>query len=318
MNHYVYEITNNINGKKYIGKRSCNCIIVEDSYMGSGKLLLRAIGGYGIENFSKTVLHVANSQDEAYGKEFEIIESLKCYENHNNYYNIQHGGIGGWQGIKFSATHLKRMSNSHKGKNNYWYGKRLPYHTLKKASEVNKIRMLGEGNSFYGKTHTVETKNIIREKNKGENAWNTSLTETKVKEIKYLIYGQQMLLKDIAKGYGVGGRTISDIKNEVRWGWLKIYETNGDEINLKDLDYHQTSQRFRIYPTTHKGKDIICINNNKIFSSCKEACEYIGVSPSSLNGCLKKRQRTSGKINGQSAKWMYLEEYNNQQLTLTL
>lgn len=53
MFHYVYEITNNINGKKYIGKRSCHCPIEEDKYMGSGTLLLKAIDKYGIDNFSK-------------------------------------------------------------------------------------------------------------------------------------------------------------------------------------------------------------------------------------------------------------------------
>lgn len=31
--HYVYEITNMINGKKYIGKIICNCLIEEDKYM---------------------------------------------------------------------------------------------------------------------------------------------------------------------------------------------------------------------------------------------------------------------------------------------
>ena len=53
MNHYVYEITNLINSKKYIGKRSCECPIEEDKYMGSGKYIKIAIEKYGENNFKK-------------------------------------------------------------------------------------------------------------------------------------------------------------------------------------------------------------------------------------------------------------------------
>jgi hypothetical protein len=38
MKHYVYKITNLINGKWYIGKRK-HVNPYEDSYMGSGKLI---------------------------------------------------------------------------------------------------------------------------------------------------------------------------------------------------------------------------------------------------------------------------------------
>ena len=64
MFHYVYEITNNINGRKYIGKHSTNNL--NDNYMGSGKALLKAINKYGIENFSKNILIICESEKEAY------------------------------------------------------------------------------------------------------------------------------------------------------------------------------------------------------------------------------------------------------------
>ena len=48
MNHYVYKITNLVNDKKYIGKRSCHCSIEKDDYMGSGKELLKDLNGTGL------------------------------------------------------------------------------------------------------------------------------------------------------------------------------------------------------------------------------------------------------------------------------
>ena len=65
MNHYVYEITNLVNGKKYIGKRSCKCPIEDDKYMGSGIAITNAIKKYGKENFKKDVLKICSTEDEA-------------------------------------------------------------------------------------------------------------------------------------------------------------------------------------------------------------------------------------------------------------
>lgn len=66
MNFYVYETTNNINGKKYIGKRRCKCSIENDFYMGSGKLIKKALNKYGRENFSKKILKVCEDENSAF------------------------------------------------------------------------------------------------------------------------------------------------------------------------------------------------------------------------------------------------------------
>lgn len=53
--YYIYEIKNLINGKTYIGQRKCpeDKLPSEDSYMGSGNLIIKAIKEYGLENFDK-------------------------------------------------------------------------------------------------------------------------------------------------------------------------------------------------------------------------------------------------------------------------
>jgi len=48
----IYKTTNKINGKIYIGKDTTS----NPQYLGSGKLIKRAILKYGVENFTKEIL----------------------------------------------------------------------------------------------------------------------------------------------------------------------------------------------------------------------------------------------------------------------
>ena len=68
MFHIVYKTTNLINGKTYIGKHSTEDL--DDGYLGSGKLLLKAVRKHGKENFSREILHTCSSEEEAYNREW--------------------------------------------------------------------------------------------------------------------------------------------------------------------------------------------------------------------------------------------------------
>lgn len=98
MNHYVYEITNLVNGKKYIGKRSCKCDINNDPYMGSGVLIKKAITKYGKENFEKIIIKVCDSEEDAYSYEKCYINAKQAYKD-PQYYNIGSGGLGNQKGV---------------------------------------------------------------------------------------------------------------------------------------------------------------------------------------------------------------------------
>lgn len=93
MNFYIYKITNLINGKIYIGKRKTKLKIEDDFYFGSGKLIKFAIKKYGINNFTKEILEICNSntlnEREVYWIEFLNSTDLKLG------YNISNGGDGG-------------------------------------------------------------------------------------------------------------------------------------------------------------------------------------------------------------------------------
>lgn len=83
---YIYRITNNINGKTYIGQRKCprNKTPEADKYMGSGKRLWEAYRKYGIENFTKTIIHKFFSRKmtnlaELYYIKKEMQRGRDCY-----------------------------------------------------------------------------------------------------------------------------------------------------------------------------------------------------------------------------------------------
>lgn len=91
MYYTVYKITNNVNDKVYIGKHQTKNL--QDGYMGSGKLIKRAIAKHGVGNFTKEILHVFDTEQEMNKKEAEIVTEDFCAGDN---YNICCGGQGGF------------------------------------------------------------------------------------------------------------------------------------------------------------------------------------------------------------------------------
>lgn len=92
MHYTIYQITNNINGKVYIGKHETKNL--DDGYMGSGKLIVNAISKYGITNFTKVILFDFDSEDKMNAKEAELVTEEFCLREDT--YNLCPGGKGGW------------------------------------------------------------------------------------------------------------------------------------------------------------------------------------------------------------------------------
>lgn len=88
---FVYMTTCLINGKKYIGKYEGK---ETDKYLGSGKLLRRAIKKYGESNFQRTILESYQTVSEARAGEIYWIEKFNAVDS-DEFYNIAKGGEGG-------------------------------------------------------------------------------------------------------------------------------------------------------------------------------------------------------------------------------
>lgn len=95
MHYTVYRTTNLINGKFYIGTHKTKD--PNDSYLGSGALLRKAIQKYGVDNFKKEVLFIFDNPEAMFAKEAEIVTAEFLAEN--NTYNLKLGGEGGFDWI---------------------------------------------------------------------------------------------------------------------------------------------------------------------------------------------------------------------------
>lgn len=89
--HYLYKITNQLNGKFYIGIHSTNNL--NDGYFGSGTYINNAIKKHGKENFVKEILEYKETREELSKREEEIV-TLEFIQNPLTY-NIRLGGDDG-------------------------------------------------------------------------------------------------------------------------------------------------------------------------------------------------------------------------------
>lgn len=153
MQHFIYKTTNKINGKYYFGAHSTNKI--DDKYLGSGKLLEKAIKKYGKDNFSREIICFCENVDDLYAIEKEIISE---HLDNELCYNINSGGKGGWYAVN--------ASNMHRGDNNVM--RRCPEIKNKVTESAKKTR--AKNKEFYdriSRENIKKAKGVVRRSPKG-------------------------------------------------------------------------------------------------------------------------------------------------------
>jgi len=171
---------------------------LDDGYMGSGKLIKKAIQKYSIENFTKEILHVFDNEEDMKNKEKELVVINEMS------YNLCDGGHGGFGYI--NRTGLSNLHNqaSLGGKaaaklhpQGTFGGKKHTEETKQKISIIKK-----NNKAFLGKKHTEETKQKMRDSRKFKNI---GITNSQ--------YGSYWITD------GFNNKKVSD--NHIPDGWIK-------------------------------------------------------------------------------------------------
>ena len=153
MRYTVYKTTNTINGKFYIGAHRTEN--PNDGYLGSGKALRNAIRKYGRAAFVKEVLFDFDTPDEMWAQERELVTPE--FKRDPGNYNLLEGGKRS-PVLDFSPE--KRAEISRRGLARRRELLQNPEYRAKVGDAISRAlpNFSGEGNNFFGKTHTDETK----------------------------------------------------------------------------------------------------------------------------------------------------------------
>lgn len=151
MYHYIYKTTCTITGRYYIGMHTSDNL--NDSYLGSGIILLHSIKKYGRANHMKEIICYCESRQTLQDKERElvnedIISDPLCM-------NLKIGGEGGGQrGVKKSVKTVEKMRKARQLL--IAQGWTMPEESINKMKAKNT-----------GRTHSAETKQKMSESRTG-------------------------------------------------------------------------------------------------------------------------------------------------------
>lgn len=253
---YVYLTHNKVNNRLYIGQHKGK---FNDKYFGSGLIISQAVLKYGIEKFEVNMIECCESKQHLNECEKKWIEYFNAIKD-EKFYNIAKGGEGGHTIAGYNdeqkARYHTNMSRALKGR------KFTNEHRFKisKSLKNAKLNRNGESNSFYGKTHSDETKAKISKTKSLQTGWNHS-EETKRK------------ISEAHKGKIVSKETRSKMS------------ANTTVRNLGSKHSEETKRRIS---ESNKVKVIFELNEIKIeFNSVQECAIYLKTNYNLSSGTLK-------------------------------
>jgi hypothetical protein len=228
--HYlIYQITNLINNKIYIGKHCTEDI--NDNYMGSGTLIRKAIKKYSNKNFKKEILFTFDNEECMDSKEREIINEE--FVNRKDTYNLTLGGNGSWHHFKDTVSVIDENNQTFRISKNdkrYIAGELKPVTKgfVPVKDKQGKIFLVEKNDERYisGELKYVHTgKTIVKDKN--GNTFSVSVKDPKFLSGEYIsITSGTVSVKD------KNGKTMRVSMNDPRYLAGDLVSTNLGRIRI--------------------------------------------------------------------------------------
>ncbi len=307
----VYMTTNTVNGKRYIGmtgvalrkRQSVHFANVKSGKMYC-RLFHRAIKKYGRDAFKWEILCRVATRQEAWAEEIRLIAELKPE------YNLTNGGEGG--GRKISRQQRAALSRP---VTCVTTGKKYP--SLVAAARSCKISIgrlsvvcnkggLTKGLVF--KFSDQEHPPVPRQRTKEEIEKHKRGVEA----------GRQKAIDKcripiVCLDTGVIYKSISEAVNEFGFGKIALYSSlhRGHKCGGFTFVFYTgqpIKQRYSdpLYTGSHGAKRVICLNDNMLFDSVKDASIFYKLGRKGVDDHLKGR-RKSPNVYGQ--RFSYLDEW---------
>lgn len=255
----IYKTTNLVNGMIYIGQTYKSS---SSNYLGSGKLLIRAIKKNGRKNFKRETI-VEGNFNQALIDELEI-HYIRLYNSNNRNvgYNLLEGGKGNTPeqninisknniGKKLSKESRRKISIAHKGK---------------KLSEEHKLKISNRllGNNYrLGIPHTQETKEKLR------------ITSTNSAKNPYVRKRQSEGSLEVikrGKNYIMNLNTL-ERKELARKGMIKAKEITGKKIRLINIKTNENifldsiNDGVKIFNTDFRRQCRLSLKTGKLYKN---------------------------------------------------
>jgi group I intron endonuclease len=294
---FIYKITNQVNGKIYIGQTIKSIKRRFNQHCNSKKSAISgAIQKYGKENFTIEEIDGANSQSELNYKEWLLVYKFNSLSP--NGYNLREGGGG--KG-KASEVSKKRMKSAQKKIN-----EKRGYKNHPKAKKVVNVKT----GAIYDCAKECWELNFI------ECAYSTFKNKLQGKignETDFRYLGEESKYKKPTGSGGDQGKKVKCSKSGKIWDSAKevaielnIKPTtlrgylNGDTTNPTTLYYlgeesKSNKRKCKSKKDVKKRKKVLCVNNGKIYNNCTHAAKELGMAQQTVSKiCIGRIKQSYG------------------------